>query len=385
MASCYERNLIVCDNELMEDIVNLQRSLSILLVTATWASAIPLVTTEGFDSIGGLAGKSWVFHNESDPVGSTDWFQGNAGLFPAHSGNDDSYIAANFLNAGPGGDVQNWLITPVFQYVNGSQVSFWTRTTSNPAIAPDRLRLRFSDNGASTETTDFDTVLSVNEALTTTGYPATWTQFTYTFTGLPGMAWGRFAFEYSVPDTSLNGDYIGIDSVVFTSDVPEPATVLMLTTGMVLLLLARKRPRFARFTISALAALITLPGSMLVWAEEAKRQTPKWQAIQVDVIQKEITPDDGVTASAGRIYVREGAENTEANARVTTAVPTGKTGDSSSVKLSGKGKAAKLGPSYMSTLVVTRNADSSIKITHKPSNQVERGVERRAREVSGDR
>ena len=362
--------------------MNLQRSLSILLLTATWVSAIPLVTTEGFDNVGSLPGKGWLFHNESDPVGSTDWFQGNTGLFPAHSGNDDSYIAANFLNAGTGGDVQNWLITPVFQYVNGSRISFWTRTTLNPAIAPDRLRLRFSDNGASTAITDFDTFLSVNESLTPTGYPATWTQFTYTFTGLPGLARGRFAFEYSVPETSLNGDYIGIDSVVFTSDVPEPATVLMLTTGMVILLLTRKRPRFA---MGAIAAFVTLPGSMPVWAEEAKRQAPKWQAIQVEVVQKEVTAADGANASAGRIYVREGAENTEANARVATAVPKGKTGDSSSVKLSGKGKAAKLGPSYMSTLVVTRNADSSIKVTHKPSNHVEHGAERGAKEVSRDR
>jgi hypothetical protein len=364
--------------------LNLQRSLSILLLTATLVSAIPLVTTEGFDNVGSLPGKGWLFHNESDPVGSTDWFQGNTGLFPAHSGNDDSYIAANFLNAGTGGDVQNWLITPVFQYVNGSRISFWTRTTLNPAIAPDRLRLRFSDNGGSTAITDFDTFLSVNESLTPTGYPATWTQFTYTFTGLPGLTRGRFAFEYSVPETSLNGDYIGIDSVVFTSDVPEPATVLMLTTGMVILLLTRKLPRFA---IGAIAAFVTLPGSVPVGAEEAKRQTPKWQAIQVDVIQKELTAEDGATASAGRIFVREGAETTEANARVATAttVPKGKTGDSFSVKLPGKGRAAKLGPSYMSTLVVTRNSDSSIKVTHKPSNHVEHGAKRGAKEVSRDR
>jgi hypothetical protein len=158
--------------------------------------------------------------------------------------------------------------------------------------------------------------------------------------------------------------------------------VWMLTTGMVLLLLARKRPRFA---MGAIAVFITLPGSLSVWAEEVKRQTPKWQAIQVDVVQKEVTAADGAAAKAGRMYVREGTENTGANARVATAVPKGKTGDSSSVKLSGKGRAAKLGPSYMSTLVVTRNSDSSIKVTHKPSNQVERGVERGAKEVSRDR
>ena len=68
----------------------------------------------------------------------------------------------------------------------------------------------------------------------------------------------------------------------------------MLTTGIVILLLARKR------------------------------QTPKWQAIHVDVIQKEITAEDGGAASAGRIYLREGAESTERTPRVTTAAPKGR-------------------------------------------------------------
>ena len=45
--------------------------------------------------------------------------------------------------------------------------------------------------------------------------------------GLGAGTTGRFAFHYSVPDTSINGDYIGIDSVSISA-VPEPASILCL-------------------------------------------------------------------------------------------------------------------------------------------------------------
>ena len=36
--------------------------------------------------------------NHSEPLGLTDWFQGNDAVFPAHSGASTSYIGANFNN-----------------------------------------------------------------------------------------------------------------------------------------------------------------------------------------------------------------------------------------------------------------------------------------------
>ena len=58
-----------------------------------------LLTTslsEGFDDISLLPGKGWVIINKSEPVGVIDWFQGNAGVFAAHSGAENSYIGTNY-------------------------------------------------------------------------------------------------------------------------------------------------------------------------------------------------------------------------------------------------------------------------------------------------
>ena len=37
-------------------------------------------------------------------------------------------------------------------------------------------------------------------------------------------ATGRLALRYSVTDTSINGDFVGIDTVLLTDQVPEPGT-----------------------------------------------------------------------------------------------------------------------------------------------------------------
>ncbi|MEO8344117.1 MAG: choice-of-anchor J domain-containing protein, partial [Betaproteobacteria bacterium] len=56
---------------------------------------------EGFD--GAIPPPGWATINNSTPIGITDWFQGNTGVFDAQSGAADSYIAANFLAAANGG------------------------------------------------------------------------------------------------------------------------------------------------------------------------------------------------------------------------------------------------------------------------------------------
>lgn len=202
--------------------------------------------TEGFDNIATLPGNGWVQTNNSNPVGSTGWFQGNSGVFASHSGLPDSYIAANFDNAAFGGDISNWLLTPTFSLNNGYSISFWTRTEPN-ATAPDRLEIRLSTNGASSDVGssasslgDFTTLLlTINPALTPTGYPDGWTQFTATISGLGGPTDGRFGFRYFVPDTSTNADYIGIDDVNITT--PEPTTWIMIGTGLVGLIARRRK------------------------------------------------------------------------------------------------------------------------------------------------
>jgi hypothetical protein len=231
------------------------------------------VVNEGFDDIMTLPSVDWVQINHSVPFGTTGWFQGNGAVFPAQSGAQTSYIAANFSNAdrptypgAPSGQypasrppgqqprtppsptptatppvnaISNWLLTPPVTLQNGAVMTFYTRTVDVPQF-PDRLQVRMSTSGISTnvgttayEVGDFSVLmLDINPDLTTVGYPSIWTQFTVTVNGVASPTTGRLAFRYFVPNGGVsfsNGDYIGIDQVSFfcapppSSPTPTPA------------------------------------------------------------------------------------------------------------------------------------------------------------------
>ncbi len=214
-----------------------------LMTAGVSASAASL--TEGFDVV---VPAGWTATNNSSPVGTSSWFQGNVAVFTAQAGATNSYAGANFNSTAGAGTISNWLISPTLSFNNGDVVSFFTRTVDSPAF-PDSLELRFSNVGGTnvgtlaTDTGDFSLLLSVNPALTTTGYPNTWTQFTSTITGLTGPTNGAIAFRYFVTDggpSGNNSDYIGVDSLAITA-VPEPASYLLMALGVGGLLLRRSR------------------------------------------------------------------------------------------------------------------------------------------------
>lgn len=198
----------------------------------------PADLTEGFDDITVLPG--WFMQNNSQPVGTTSWFQGNDTVFPAQGGAPTSYIGANFNNTtGGSGTISNWLLTPVLNLNDGDTVSFWTRTADG-SIWADRLELRMSTAGASTnvgtlatDVGDFTTVLtSVNPSQIGTGYPQVWTEFVVTISGVPVATDGRLAFRYFVTSagpSGSNSNYIGIDSFNFTDAEPPVAPSIALT------------------------------------------------------------------------------------------------------------------------------------------------------------
>ncbi|MEO7935497.1 MAG: choice-of-anchor J domain-containing protein [Dokdonella sp.] len=200
-------------------------------LTAPAANPAPraIVVDEGFDDITTLPGAGWTLTNNSDGVGTSDWFQGNDAVFAGFDGATTSYIGANYNNTDGGGDggsgiISNWLVTPSINFGTGATVSFYTRTSTG-SIYPDRMQIRVctvmpcTDFGAAGEGTgDFATLVAdINPTETAGGYPDDWAQYTLTNAdGLPSSGTGRVAFRYYVHGAGPAGDnsnYIGIDRV----------------------------------------------------------------------------------------------------------------------------------------------------------------------------
>ena len=185
--------------------------------------------TSEFEDSSSVANQGWVMDNNSNPPGSTGWFPGTISVFGAYSMN--GYYAANYNNTSGTGTISNWLISPNRYLQNGDSIIFYTRTTDSSLVNtfPDRMQLRLSQNGTSvnvgtlaTDTGDFTTlILDINPLYDTISYPGVWTKYAFMLSGLPGAGVsGRFAFRYFVEmggPNGVNSDYIGIDSVAYTS------------------------------------------------------------------------------------------------------------------------------------------------------------------------
>jgi hypothetical protein len=169
---------------------------------------------------------TWTMLNLSTPIGSNPlWFQGNpspAGPFDSQAGAPDSYLGVNFNSVTGNNTISNWIFTPEVSLQNGDVISFYTRTTT-PGVTtfPDRLQMRIGASTAAapvgnTGVGGYTTLaVEVNPNLTTTGYPNTWTQYTYTVIGLPTATPSKVAFRYFVTSggpSGANSDYIGVDT-----------------------------------------------------------------------------------------------------------------------------------------------------------------------------
>ena len=176
---------------------------------------------------------TWTSVNDSPggPGTNTNWqVRNDSYAFPANSGT--TYAWSNYNSSTGANDISKYLISPLVTFNNGDTISFFTRTITNPAQYPDRLRLVYNTTG-STLPADFTNVLvTVNPTISTTGYPATWTQYTGTVSGLAGPTPGRYAFHYNPTNggpSGLNADYIGIDDVTYT---PAAGGVLATNTAL---------------------------------------------------------------------------------------------------------------------------------------------------------
>ena len=123
---------------------------------------------------------------------------GNTGIFDAQTGAADSYVASNYLSAGFGGNVDNWLVTPLIAALTGSVVTFSTRTAGG--LPGDNLELLYNNIGNGDIVSDFVSLGVISSA----AYPTDWQAFNFTYGGANANV--RFAFRYTVTDTSVNSN-----------------------------------------------------------------------------------------------------------------------------------------------------------------------------------
>lgn len=195
-------------------------------VSSVFSSSLKAQLVENFDDILNLPAMGWVLQNNSLPLGTIGWFQGNQDAFPAFNGAANAYIGSNFNSTSGAGTISNWLISPNLTLKNGDVFTFVTRTSADNMWA-DRLQVRMSTNGASsdvgltaTSVGDFTALLlEINPNLQLSVYPMVWTQYSITISGLNAPTSGRIAFRYFVTNggtSGTNSDYIGIDNFVHT-------------------------------------------------------------------------------------------------------------------------------------------------------------------------
>src|SRR6218665_1740876 len=211
-------------------------TLLVLAAACVFGMKAQVVFTQNFNSYSSVisATSNWTVVNNSSPLGTTSFFMGNPGCFPAYTGADSTYLAANYNNtSGGSGTISTWLITPTVSLTNGGVLQFATRTATTQTPAADRLEVYYSTAGTgsnvgttATSLGTFSTqVTTVNSGLAANGYPTVWTVYTTTLTNVTGTLTGRFGFRYHVTSagpTGANGNYIGIDDVKYTLPCASP-------------------------------------------------------------------------------------------------------------------------------------------------------------------
>jgi hypothetical protein len=210
------------------------------LCLLTFGSTFSQAINEGFSNVAGLTAAGWNQQNLSTPIGSNpNWVQGDPVNMPfsANSLPANSFISVNYNSVVNAATISNWLITPMLNLNNGDVITFYTRGTGS--IYADNLQVRLSTNGSSTNVGasnisvgDFSNLLlEINPTLNAALYPAIWTQYTITISGLASPTTGRIAFRYFVPNggpSGTNSDLIGMDDFVYT---PVPSCNLTATAS----------------------------------------------------------------------------------------------------------------------------------------------------------
>jgi hypothetical protein len=352
----------------------------VLVGLASQLSAATLLT-ENFNDVAGLTLSGWSIVNNSVPAGTTVWEQGNSSIFSAESGDDDSYAAANFNAAAPGGNISLWLLTPLLSLRNGDTISFYTRVDNTGFF--DQLQVRLSQSGSSsdvgataTSVGSFDTLLgTVNPALSADGYPDAWTLYSFQVTGLGAPATGRYGFRYVVTDTSVNGDYIGLDSITIAGEreevIPEPSTWLTLAGGFGLV--AWRRRGWTRVgaavarRLGLFALMLALAGTTAWSATKKKAAKPAARAAKASATPKASGAVVAIDPETGQLGLPSAAQMQQLTGQGDAVVAGA--AQPSFITLPGGAVAEIVDPASNSFSVATKDAQGRVKVGHVDSYQ----------------
>jgi hypothetical protein len=189
------------------------------------------IYTDNFDgdnTVTGLQARGYKAFNNSVPVGTTVWFQGNPTVFPAFNGPSSGYVGANFNATTGANKIDVWMISPKMSLLSGDSLVFYCRSTDIAATNyPDSVKVYFAPTGDSTAAgtyTEIGKFKAVNPAV---GSGAAGYQRKAFRMGADAPN-GRFVIRYNVVNggpSGANSDYIGIDalSVERAAAPPPPA------------------------------------------------------------------------------------------------------------------------------------------------------------------
>ncbi len=194
---------------------------------------------EGFEGVGLPSG--WLVANYSAHAAAEAWFRPalSAEPFAANDGSPDSYIATSVFvgatdaNGSPAGRIDAILATPEVAMDTETTFAFSTRTVADNAFG-DSLRIGAIVAGSFVE------LATINPTFAPGGYPDAWTTFQVALPAQGDGAFGRYFLEYTVPDASVEGNFIGVDSVSISA-VPEPAPAVLMALAGLAFLAQRRR------------------------------------------------------------------------------------------------------------------------------------------------
>ncbi|MDA3880543.1 MAG: choice-of-anchor J domain-containing protein [Prolixibacteraceae bacterium] len=178
------------------------------------AGASTVLLEENMDDVTTLEPSGWVFNNV-DGGGSTDYFQGNTGVFDSYNGAPMSYCGQNY-NGANGYLIDQWLISPEIESYGETIFSFWAMYTGSMWL--DHIYIYYSPTG-SDQIGDFELLMD-RTALTNV-----WTQYTESVSAYGPV---RFAIRYHETDGGLWGDdsdYWGLDAVQVMGNPVKPVPV----------------------------------------------------------------------------------------------------------------------------------------------------------------